>query len=175
MVGIRDEALSEKLQLDPGLTLEKAKKLVRQREAVHEQQQVLKEEPSGTMEEMRVNPGRKPRNWQQSRQQQNRQQRPWQHPHWQQQQQQCSRCGRGPHPLGRCPARDAQCHRCQMKGHFSVQCRSKVAAEVCDESREDSAMDCAFLGTVATSQESTWKAKLQLAGRETEFKLQGQK
>ena len=41
VVGIRDSALSERLQLDPELTLEKAKKLVRQREAVHEQQQFL--------------------------------------------------------------------------------------------------------------------------------------
>ena len=41
VVGIRDSALSERLQLDPDLTLEKAKKLVRQREAVHEQQQFL--------------------------------------------------------------------------------------------------------------------------------------
>ena len=39
--GIRDSALSEKLQLDSELTLEKTKKLVRQKEAVHEHQQFL--------------------------------------------------------------------------------------------------------------------------------------
>ena len=37
VVGIRDTALSERLQLDADLTLEKAKKAVRQREAVHDQ------------------------------------------------------------------------------------------------------------------------------------------
>ena len=42
VVGIRDSALSQRLQLDAGLTLEKAKKNVRQREAVGEQQQVLR-------------------------------------------------------------------------------------------------------------------------------------
>ena len=43
VVGIREEeALSKRLQLDPDLTLEKAKKIVRQQEAVQEQQQVLK-------------------------------------------------------------------------------------------------------------------------------------
>ena len=42
VVGIRDSALSERLQLDPDLTLEKAKTLVRQREAVHEQQAILR-------------------------------------------------------------------------------------------------------------------------------------
>ena len=40
VVGIRDKALSERLQLDPDLTLESAKRRVRQREAVHEQQTV---------------------------------------------------------------------------------------------------------------------------------------
>ena len=42
VVGIHDKALSERLQLDPELTLEKAKKIVRQHEAVQEQQQILK-------------------------------------------------------------------------------------------------------------------------------------
>ena len=41
VVGIRDSALSEKLQMDSVLTLESAKKLIRQREAVHEQQLAL--------------------------------------------------------------------------------------------------------------------------------------
>ena len=42
VVGIRDAVLFRQLQLDPDLTLEKTKKMVRQREAVHDQQQVLK-------------------------------------------------------------------------------------------------------------------------------------
>ena len=47
VVGICDQSLSEKLQMDSDLTLEKAKKQIRQREAVHEQQQELKgDEPS---------------------------------------------------------------------------------------------------------------------------------
>ena len=37
VVGIRDSSLSKRLQLDPTLTLETAKKAVCQREAVHEQ------------------------------------------------------------------------------------------------------------------------------------------
>ena len=42
VVGIRDSALSEKLQLDPKLKLEIAKTANRQKEAVREQQQTLK-------------------------------------------------------------------------------------------------------------------------------------
>lgn len=41
VVGICDTALSERLQLDSKLNLEKAKKLVQQKEAVHEHQQFI--------------------------------------------------------------------------------------------------------------------------------------
>lgn len=41
VIGIRDKALSRRLQLDAALTLEKAMRLVRQSEAVGEQQKVL--------------------------------------------------------------------------------------------------------------------------------------
>ena len=37
VVGLKDSALSKRLQMDPDLTLEKAKKAARQREAVKEQ------------------------------------------------------------------------------------------------------------------------------------------
>ncbi len=42
VVGILDSSLSQQLQLDAELTLDKAKTKVRQREAVGEQQKVLK-------------------------------------------------------------------------------------------------------------------------------------
>lgn len=42
VVGIYDTILSEQLQMDTDLTLEKAKKSIHQREAVHEQQEILK-------------------------------------------------------------------------------------------------------------------------------------
>ena len=44
VVGIRDTALSERLQMDPDLTLDKAMKSIRQREAVKEQHQQLQGE-----------------------------------------------------------------------------------------------------------------------------------
>ena len=55
VVGIRDQELSKKLQLDPDLTLEKTKKTIRQKEAVKEQHYILQgndtKEP--TLEEVR--------------------------------------------------------------------------------------------------------------------------
>ena len=50
VVGIRDTALSEWLQMDAELTLEKAKTTIGQREAVHEQQHVLKGGEPSTLE-----------------------------------------------------------------------------------------------------------------------------
>ena len=41
VVGIQDTVLSEKLQMDVDLTLEKAKTAIRQREAVHEHHDIL--------------------------------------------------------------------------------------------------------------------------------------
>ena len=58
VVGIKDNALSEKLQLDSRLTLESAKTAIRLKEAVHEQQQTLKgienaTSPVGTVDSIR--------------------------------------------------------------------------------------------------------------------------
>ena len=60
VVGIRDSAMSQKLQMDPELTLEKAMKSVRQSAAVKEQQGQLKQlkratrETPNTIEEVRT-------------------------------------------------------------------------------------------------------------------------
>ena len=47
VVGIRDLALSEQLQMETELTLDKAKRLIRQHEAVKEQQDALKQPSKG--------------------------------------------------------------------------------------------------------------------------------
>ena len=57
VVGIRDNLLSERLQMESKLTLDKAKRLIRQREAVKEQQEVLREP---TKEDSSLNAIRKP-------------------------------------------------------------------------------------------------------------------
>ena len=94
VVGIRDGALSERLQMDAELTLEKAKKAVRQREAVQEQQRELKGKGtvSSKLDALRSgSPGtrRTPRqrgSWQQSRGGRAEKTK------------QCMRCGKDAHP-----------------------------------------------------------------------------
>ena len=160
MVGIRDQSLSEKLQMDSDLTLEKAKKQIRQREAVHEQQQELKgDEPSSADAVQRG--GRRYYKRQ-------RQSRVRNAPRKIPSVKKCMQCGKESHPREQCPAKDAECHRCKRKGHYEAVCRSKtVAGEMSAE-----AMDVAFLDNVSPGkQETIWLATIQLNGKQIPFKL----
>ena len=162
VVGIRDKALSERLQLHSDLTLEKAKTMLRQKEAVHTQQQVLQEAHSSPLS---VEPGMVDV----LRSQETRTKpssgtftKPKQTPR------QCTKCGKGPHPWYLCPAKDSVCHRCKRKGHFSSQCLSKTVAEV---EPDESYVDTAFLDTLSQNSSETWRVKLRLCGQMLEFKI----
>ena len=129
IVGIRDMALSQKLQLDPELTFEKAKTKVRQQEAVQEHQQMMKSDfksslpPSvDAIKKVKVKVPARPQHASVGRQYMQyrpRQDAPGQAPG------KCSRCGKGSHSRLQCPAREAICHLCKKKGHFFSQCFSK--------------------------------------------------
>ena len=115
VVGISDAALSQQLQLDAELTLEKAKTKVRQREAVGEQQKVLNPNTSSTgLEEVHSRKRFTPNNRGQHRHAHGRgdsngqaRDMPPSKP--------CTQCGRSPHPREQYPARDATCHHCNNK------------------------------------------------------------
>ena len=101
--------------MDAGLTLKKAKTLVRQREAVQEQQILLKH---GQKEDKSIDflrqgvpsEGKVPLK--------NRSQAPAKTPR--QMQSKCSQCGRGPHTRQQGPAKDAAaCHNCKKR---ALQC-----------------------------------------------------
>ena len=65
-------------------------------------------------------------------------------------------------------------HKCQRKGHYASQYRSKPIAVVYEdesENKESSVMDSAFLGNISTMQKSAWKTQLLLHGKEVEFKI----
>jgi hypothetical protein len=128
VVGIRDVALSEKLQLQADLTLEKAKKLVRQKEAVQEQHLLLqgygsKKDPI-VLDEVKGHktPPRKggarlhPRKVGSQAGSHTATVRP--------QHAQCKRCGRERHTADRCPARKATCHKCNT---WSIRPRESCA------------------------------------------------
>ena len=158
VVDIRNLALSERLQLNSDLTLEKAKTMIWQREAVHTQQQVLKEAESGSsfkgenssMDFLRGQGTKtKPA-------------KPKQTP------KQCIKCGKGQHPWYTCPAKESVCHKCKRRGHYGSQCLSKTVAEL---QPDESNLDSAFLDTLIQNSPETWRVKLKLANQTLEFKI----
>ena len=136
-VGIRDTALSEKLQLDPELTLEKAKKNIRQQEAVKEQQTILGGSNGANIDAIHHGRGRGgPRDRRAGKQQHGSNRSPPKRGGSIDKQRlssmsakKCSRCGKESRMHNKCPAKDAVCHACQKKGHYSSQCRSKTVDE----------------------------------------------
>ena len=116
VVGIRDHALSERLQMEAELTLDKAKRLIRQHEAVKEQQEELKQPSKGDTSldaVAKMGPRRKLPAI------------PMKQPLAQQI---CRRCGKNSHPRQLCPAKEMLCYRCNRKGHYSSQCLSNTVA-----------------------------------------------
>ena len=103
VVGILDRVLSEKLQMDTTLTLEKAVSLVQQSESVKKQQVLLRGDKSlpGSVEAVTHST----------------------------QSLKCGNCGRSPqHDRAHCPARNATCNKCGKFGHFQVVCRSTMGS-----------------------------------------------
>ena len=105
VVEISDQSQLACLQMDADFDpLETAKMLLRQREAVQDQQTLLK---NGGQESQRKHP-----------------QAPARHP--QSAPGKCSQCGRGPHSRQQCSAHDTESHNCKRKGHYSAQCSHKL-------------------------------------------------
>ena len=97
--------------MDEMLTLDKVKKLVRQREAVKEQQLFFKKDES-TLDYVKQKPPG-PR--------QTKDRVPF-----------CSKCGKI-HARQTCPARDVTCFKCNRRGHFSKMCFSKTVAMLSED------------------------------------------
>ena len=94
----KDVPLSERLQTDEALTLEKAKKLARQREAIKEQQSILKRDETN-LDYIRGK-GSTPKV-------SDRQLKASQTPG-----SKCMRCGKSQHSKQNCPAKDSTCYKC---------------------------------------------------------------
>ena len=149
VMGIRDRHLSERLQMDADLTLESTMKVIRQKEAMREQQHVL---GSSTKDDLivvdevnrRQNSGAVRRGLRfPKRKQKLLTRRP---PVPKQEELYCTRCGKAPaHPLKNCPAREAEYFRCKKKGHFSKQCRMKEVESVETEKEK---LQSAYLDTL---------------------------
>ena len=176
VVGLQDAALSEKLQMDKDLTLDKAVASARQREAVKKQQAVVRGEDGHP----HVDTVRAKKQFQKGKPGGDRQWRspggdrrlPPQRPSPATMPTTCTRCGKSPHSRQQCPARDAICRKCSKKGHYQAVCRSKHSVGAVHAERED-----VFIGTIqeqvptVSAGGNLWIATVSLNGLPTEFKI----
>ena len=151
VVGLRDAALSRKLQLEADLTLDSAITTARQTEAVKNQQAELRNDSSSSVEAVHKTSIREAKGSK-----------------TQPQRSACTRCGRAPpHDFQQCPARNKICHKCKKRGHFQTCCRTPE--QVADIEQEDDSE--LFLGAVHRKRGDQWKVTLQLDGQLIEFRI----
>ncbi|UYV61375.1 hypothetical protein LAZ67_1004650, partial [Cordylochernes scorpioides] len=180
VVGVRDKALSERMQLDSELTLEKAVKMVRQQEAVR-QQQVDLQRPSTSQKVNQVKFNSKKQSPKQQQQPSRKKEKSAKT------RSRCPKCGGFTHREGQaCRAEGQRCNLCSKTGHFANCCPDKQAktAEVKAVSELDE--EIGFLLEVSAVEDSSnldddegecrrrWTAEIQVNGKKVKFKLDSQ-
>ncbi|UYV64679.1 hypothetical protein LAZ67_3001645 [Cordylochernes scorpioides] len=179
VVGVRDKALSERMQLDSELTLEKAVKMVRQQEAVR-QQQVDLQRPSTSQRVNQVKFNSKKQSPKQQQQPSMKKEKSAKT------RSRCPKCGGFTHREGQaCRAEGQRCNLCSKTGHFANCCPDKQAktAEVKAVSELE---EIGFLLEVSAVEDSSnldndedecrrrWTAEIQVNGKKVKFKLDSQ-
>ena len=174
VVGLLDNGLSEKMQLDPNLMLERAVSMACQSEAVHKQQGIVRgtslksgELESENMEAVNSRRGDKIKSATQKHIPPGKTSAASQPTKGQRTQNKCPRCGKTPwHNRQQCPAKDAQCHKCQKTGHYSACCYSRQISSVTETT------DNTFLGAIETgSSGKQWPTTIMLNKTKVTFKL----
>ena len=176
VVGIKDKKLSAYLQMDADLTLEVAKRKVRQREAVAGQQDVVQDK---TAIKHPVEGVHTKKTYRRKQQYKAAPSRSSSQSGTTTSGEKCSRCGRAKHSRQDCPAREVVYHSCKKRGHFSAQCFSRkprqqtsaaAGIEVID-SNDD--VDAVFLNTIVGSlgDDDCWLSKILVDKKEIIFKI----
>ena len=136
VVGVRDKKLSEHLQLDEKLTLEKCLAKVRAKELIEKQMSYLNTDATARADAVKST--RRAGAPKQAKK------KPRQHGR----RRTCFRCGNEPHAFDDCPAKAAKCSKCSRIGHWQKCCKTKTSLKEVREETE-SEDDDHFLGTVA--------------------------
>ncbi|XP_042071888.1 uncharacterized protein K02A2.6-like [Haplochromis burtoni] len=165
VVGIRDKRLSEQLQMDAELTLEKAVIQIRQSELVKKQKDLLKnnfkQENLCNVDIVKAKTKHfKPRKTVPQTTERNVKS-------------QCNRCGKTPfHSKHQCPAREVLCNQCKKKGHYARVCRSGAVGEIRAAGGNREEREIAFLGTVASDRtEDAWLTKVKVNNADCWLKI----
>ena len=174
VVGLLDDGLSKKMQLDPILTLEKAVSMARQSEAVHNQQGIVRgtSHDSGELQSENLeavtswfgnktksaiqkhkSPGKTTVNEQPTKGQRR-------------QGDKCQRSGKKPwHKRQQCPPKDAQCYKCQRTRHYSAYCYARQISTVTEDTENT------FLGAIELDRSIQWLSTIELNQMKVTFKL----
>lgn len=175
VIGITDKEVSQKLQLEADLTLERAVQLARQSELIKQQ--------SAEHVESRVNEVRR-KQYSNARRCYDKQQHSQGQKH-SEAKQSCQRCNRMHDKYERCPARDKRCRKCNKMGHFEIACKTKMLKEVRTAAVTDSDEESFFIGglfleAVTESKptvieepgsDTDWDVKLLVNGSPVDFKI----
>ena len=165
VVGIRDSELSERLQLESdSLTLDKATKLIRQREVVRVQQEIMHK--SQTKDSTSLDAVR-----QSTTVRRKLPATPQAPPKPRPPLGICRRCGSGTHPRHLCPAMEATCFKCNRRGHYSSQCLSTTVATISVAPPQPQEEDIKFLDTIEGAQENIWEIKVLVEDKLIIFKV----
>lgn len=164
VVGLNDIRLSERMQLDKDLTLEKAIDMARQSEAVKQQQSNLRGEcvtskASGSVDRV-INKNKTFQSRQKVKSYHGANEK------YKQSQSRCHKCGKSPsHPKTHCPANSVFCHACGKKGHYQKVCASSRKVNEIQEKDDD-----IFLGTVM-AEGDPWLVDIIIKDCEIQFKI----
>ena len=172
VVGLLDDALSKKMQLNAKLTLEKAVTMARQSETVHKQQSIvrvtaqdsspLEHESLEALNSKRANKKHAEKNKSPAAAKGVRKQHS--------KDDKCSRCGKTPwHNRQQCPGKDSECHKCHKVGHYSAQCYNKNMSEITEDQTEPD--ENSFLGAIHSNSSKQWLCKISLNQTQVTFKL----
>ncbi|UYV76611.1 hypothetical protein LAZ67_14001442 [Cordylochernes scorpioides] len=180
VVGVRNKALSERMQLDSELTLEKAVKMVRQQEAVR-QQQVDLQRPSTSQKVNQVKFNSKKRSPKQQQQPSRKKEKSAKT------RSRCPKCGGFTHREGQaCRAEGQRCYLCSKTGHFANCCPDKQAKTAEFKAVSELDEEIGFLLEVSAAEDSSnldddegecrrrWTAEIQVNGKQVKFKLDSQ-
>ncbi|UYV66641.1 K02A2.6-like, partial [Cordylochernes scorpioides] len=132
VVGVKNLQLSEKLQLEPNLTLERAIQAACQTECVKQQQTIIRSTTTQAANvdqvyEKRLPPSRFNSTFGKRDASKKSKFQKWSKP----EKSGCIRCGASKfHPYKDCPAKEVKCHKCKKVGHFAEVCYNKTVGQV---------------------------------------------
>lgn len=169
VVGLRDMALSEKMQLDKELTLTKAVTMARQSEAIKKQQCDLRADAQPAKSTIEVDAVMFKNKYMQGKFKPNMQQKKsGSGPKMHSDKPTCHKCGNPAHPKGQCPAKNVVCHTCSKKGHFQKVCRKATSVNAVGFADEEP--NGLFLGSVEAGT-NPWSVDLEIRNQKVRFKI----